>query len=114
MKLAIRVTVFDLSALTNAYVSVLSATGSLLISGASRCDDTRSALRGVIEAGHEVLVVDDDLPLTHEQRDLGGAYIRDVGDERSLRVADVRWRRGGSSRRHRRCHPGRGSANSGD
>src|SRR5438046_2450106 len=34
-----RVTVFGLSGLTNAYVSVLSTTGSLLTSGASRCDD---------------------------------------------------------------------------
>jgi hypothetical protein len=30
-----------LSGLTNAYTSVLSATGSLAISGASRCDDIR-------------------------------------------------------------------------
>ena len=34
------VTVSGLSGLTNAYTSVLSATGSLLISGASRWDDT--------------------------------------------------------------------------
>src|SRR5580700_4424549 len=33
------VTVVGLSGLTNAYTSVLSATGSLEISGASRCDD---------------------------------------------------------------------------
>src|ERR1700733_8464612 len=33
------VTVSGLSGLTNAYTSVLSATGSLEISGASRCDD---------------------------------------------------------------------------
>src|SRR2546427_11763677 len=33
------VTVSGLSGLTNAYTSVLSATGSLLISGASLCDD---------------------------------------------------------------------------
>src|SRR5579875_2660949 len=39
MKLAIRVTVSGLSGLTNAYTSVLSATGSFAISGASRCDD---------------------------------------------------------------------------
>src|ERR1700737_3455832 len=36
IQLAISVTVFGLSGLTNAYVSVLSATGSWLISGASR------------------------------------------------------------------------------
>src|SRR6266566_2158145 len=35
------VTVPGLSGLTNAYTSVLSATGSLAISGASRCEDTR-------------------------------------------------------------------------
>src|SRR5207245_6283566 len=39
MKLARIVTVFGLSGLTNAYRSVLSATGSLAIPGASRCDD---------------------------------------------------------------------------
>src|ERR1700694_3081945 len=38
------VTVSGLSGLTNAYVSVLSATGSLLISGASRCDDMATPL----------------------------------------------------------------------
>src|SRR6478736_7884480 len=41
MKFAISVTVPGLSGLTNAYTSVLSATGSLAISGASRCEDMR-------------------------------------------------------------------------
>src|SRR2546425_13176627 len=39
MKFARIVTVFGRSGLTNAYRSVLSATGSLEIPGASRCDD---------------------------------------------------------------------------
>src|SRR5207249_10043372 len=38
-KLLISVTVSGLSGLRNAYTSALSATGSLLISGASRCED---------------------------------------------------------------------------
>jgi hypothetical protein len=45
MKFAMSVTVDGRSGLTNAYTSVLSATGSLEISGASRCDDMGSASR---------------------------------------------------------------------
>src|ERR1044071_4221280 len=54
------VTVSGLSGLTNAYRSELSATGSLLISGASRCEDIRqvlpSALHGFEQGGGELLV----------------------------------------------------------
>src|SRR5271166_329955 len=44
------VTVSGLSGLTNAYTSVLSATGSLLISGASRCDDMLFCLSVGVQA----------------------------------------------------------------
>src|SRR3954466_11468846 len=57
------VTVSGLSGLTNAYRSELSATGSLLISGASRCEDIsygpfrqRSAVHGFEQPGGELLV----------------------------------------------------------
>src|SRR6185312_11148482 len=72
-----------------------------------------STLRGVVEPGDEVLVVDDDLAFTDQQRDLGGAYIRDVGDERSFGVADVRWLPSGSGRRDSRRHTGGGSSHPG-
>src|ERR1700733_5483544 len=45
------VTVSGLSGLTNAYTSVLSATGSLEISGASRCDDIHLPHRVELAAG---------------------------------------------------------------
>ena len=66
------VTVSGLSGLTNAYTSVLSATGSFEISGASRCDDIAGSLLamrmgdcgdqlpdGVGQPGDEGLVADD-------------------------------------------------------
>src|SRR5215471_10589292 len=45
------VTVSGRSGLTNAYTSVLSATGSLLISGASRCEDISEVLLGSVLRG---------------------------------------------------------------
>src|SRR3954451_25228955 len=70
------VTVSGSSGLTKAYRSEESATGSLLISGASRCDDIGkplSALDGFEQAGGELLV--------------GQRRLRPTGEdvERSLR-----------------------------
>src|SRR5207245_4309442 len=79
MKLARIVTVSGLSGLTNAYRSVLSATGSLAILGASRCDVTN-----LFSCAHffrdeccqpRVLGLDDGLSVHH-----GDLVAADGGD----------------------------------
>src|SRR2546425_771872 len=102
------VTVSGCSGLTKAYVSVLSATGSFEISGASRWDDMRFLLsdgglrlvRGAGDAAHQVGVVDRDLLAAGHDGELAAARIADVGDERPLRRAVVR------RREHLRRHLG--------
>src|SRR5580698_4020408 len=101
MYLAIRVTVPGLSGLTNAYTSVLSATGSLEISGASRCDDIylphwlERARMGVNrwgspdrpdDPGGQVLVAQAGLAGPGEHLDVPGPRVADVHHDRS------RWR----------------------
>src|SRR5829696_2231336 len=81
MKLAISVTWSGRFGLTNAYTSVPSATGSLLISGASRCDDMSATSCCVENPGGEVLVVDDDLPLADQQVDAVAEVVLDVGHD---------------------------------
>src|SRR4051794_15711250 len=75
------VTVSGSSGLTNAYRSELSATGSLLISGASRCDDAvlfPSALSRLEQLGGELLVGERALRATdeHVERALLGVAQR--------------------------------------
>ena len=71
--------------LTNAYTSVLSATGSLGISGASRCEDISLASRRVQDPGHQVAVVDHDLAFSDEQPHLGPSVVVDHGQHRLRR-----------------------------
>src|SRR6266508_2001190 len=66
---------------TKAYTSVLSATGSLEISGASRCDDIASLLRDGDEARDEPGVAARDLSCTDHDDDLALAGVPDVGDQ---------------------------------
>src|SRR5207248_8685335 len=54
--LLIKVTVFGLSGLTKAYRSVLSATGSLAMAGASRCDDMGSPFYSVPRAERDAVL----------------------------------------------------------
>src|SRR4051812_8267200 len=95
MKLPMIVTV--LPALTNAYVSVLSATGSLLIAGASRCDDIPRLLPcRPQQLGHERAVPEHDLSLLDEHPDLAPRRVahvdhhRDALRRREVLVADRR------------------------
>src|SRR5215470_14726931 len=93
------VTVSGRSGLTNAYTSVESATGSLVISGASRCDDipNLTAIVGVRRLlGH--LEVPQQLP------DEGGVAEPDLavaGEDVHLAVGGVR------EVHHERAGPGR-------
>src|ERR1700722_20268884 len=91
----ISVTVSGLSGLTNAYTSVLSATGSFEISGASRCDDIGNSLLamrmgelrgnqlpdGVGQPGDEGLVADDGVARPWEDVELAGRCVPQVHDE---------------------------------
>src|SRR5262245_50417583 len=111
------VTVSGLSGLTNAYVSVLSATGSLLISGASLWEDIRLllAVRGRLEQPlDQCLVAVGDLgrPAHHgdlaavriaDHRDHGllGRRARRVGDLTVLQRSGCRRRSGSDHRRPR-------------
>src|ERR1700760_3419594 len=95
------VTVSGASGLTNAYRSELSATGSLLISGASRCDDMargllrRSAVDGFEQLSGELLVGPRGPRAAGE--DVEGALGR---------VPQGDHQRGGGDRRGRRGLPG--------
>src|ERR1700722_20530665 len=85
------VTVSGLSGLTNAYTSVLSATGSLEISGASRCDDidlphwlerARMDRCGLTDRagdpGGQVLVAQGGVAGPGEHLDVPGLRVADV------------------------------------
>src|SRR6185312_16850734 len=108
-----RVTVRGLSGLTNAYTSVLSAEGSLEISGASRCEDmaepftqlgmnrkasrrgrrcsgTRCASEGPSQSGDELLVGHDDFVTFDHEGDFALLQIVDV---RGHGAIGVRWHR---------------------
>src|SRR6202521_316470 len=77
-----RVTVLGASGLTNAYRSVLSATGSLAMAGASRCDDISLPLRRRgVQAHGEVGVANNEPLRADEERDLAGGEVADVSDE---------------------------------
>src|SRR5262245_13454455 len=81
-----RVTVSGLSGLTKAYTSVLSATGSFEISGASRCDDivvSSSVAGGARQASYEVGVVVRDFLGADHDRDVAGGGVSDVHDQRA-------------------------------
>src|SRR5262252_4652483 len=92
------VTLSGRSGLTNAYTSVLSATGSFEISGASRCEDMADLSgrgEGPGDSGDargEVVVVHDDLLLADHDGDLSGVGVADVRDQR-LGVPTARDRR---------------------
>src|SRR5437899_11336232 len=86
------VTVSGRSGLTNAYRSVVSATGSLEISGASRCDDIPhlfrngarlvagdSARRFVDQCG-KAFVIHRDLPIAGVDRHLTRVYVAQMRD----------------------------------
>src|SRR5215469_14956413 len=96
------VTVSGLSGLTKAYRSVLSATGSLAISGASRCDDMRSALRLLRRRRRSCLEKPPDqirIAVNHllradHHRDLGSGDIPDVEDHRASQ--GYRWNQTGN------------------
>src|ERR1700734_263625 len=79
------VTVSGWSGLTNAYTSVLSATGSLEISGASRCDDIAlpPLPGGAGDPGGQVTVAYPGLGGTGEQLDVAGPQVADVQYERA-------------------------------
>src|ERR1700749_1838768 len=103
MKFAISVTLSGWSGLTNAYTSVLSATGSFEISGASRCDDMANSLLamrmgelrgnqlpdGVGQPGDEGLVADDGVVGSGEDVELAGACGPQVHDEGGAGVGRV-------------------------
>src|SRR6516164_10553298 len=117
------VTVPLFSGLTKAYRSVLSATGSFEISGASRCDDmshlisvladwnreiglarpvTRPLLRRANEASRELGISDGRRARPEVHLDLTGGGIRDPGHQRLTHARDRRVhpsRRLGSERR---------------
>src|SRR5580704_2132015 len=90
------VTVSGLSGLTNAYTSVLSATGSLEISGASRCDDIqlphwlrwgddsgpRGSAGGAGDPGGQVLVAQPGLTGPGEHLDVPRPGVADVHHDR--------------------------------
>src|SRR5437763_15023004 len=82
---------------TNAYVSVLSATGSFEMPGASRCDDTARLPARPQQRGHERLVLEHDRPLADEHLELAGRGIAKVDDEWLARQGQLRLgqRRGG-------------------
>src|ERR1700745_464649 len=91
------VTVSGASGLTNAYTSVLSATGSFEISGASRCDDMCyltahraetltdrrlvSLAAAPIQEPGKVPVVQPGLTVAAEHIDLPGSGVPDVDDK---------------------------------
>src|SRR5438477_448816 len=78
---------FDVSfGSTNAYRSVLSATGSLEISGASRCDDIDSLLRDGAETSDEGRVSTDHLAVADHHDDLAARGIGHVGDDRGSEI----------------------------
>src|SRR5207237_1267341 len=88
------VTVLGSSGETNAYVSVLSATGSLLVAGASRWDDMSCLLLcRARDLRGELTVADGDFAFAGHDRDpvvvyichdwFGGGGAGLVGDERA-------------------------------
>src|ERR1700754_3466671 len=85
---------------TNAYVSVLSATGSFEMAGASRCDDISRFLSACAaqHAGHERLVGEPDLTLAEEDLDLSGGGVGDLDQHRTvvgeLELGGRQWRLG--------------------
>src|SRR5215470_1153258 len=78
-----RVTVFGRSGLTNAYTSVLSATGSLAVSGASRCDDIPNlpSLNGPRQPGGQGGVTEPHLAGPGENLKLSGGSVPQVHHE---------------------------------
>src|SRR5438093_3145466 len=80
---------------TTASTSVLSATGSFEISGASRCDDIASLLRDRDKAGDERGVAAHDLACADHDDDLAFPNVADVGDEGFGAGLDGPLRRGG-------------------
>src|ERR1700733_8850999 len=79
------VTVSGLSGLTNAYTSVLSATGSLEISGASRCDDMRLPHRNRSgQPGGQRGVVNLGPAGAGEDLQLARAGVAEVHDDRGV------------------------------
>src|SRR5262245_17013520 len=96
MKFARIVTVFGRSGLTNAYRSVLSATGSFEMPGASRCDDMgdpplclgvrrvreRSAVGGADDPSCEVGVAMHDLLVPDHQPHLAARALAHVREDR--------------------------------
>src|SRR5882762_6618990 len=97
MKLAISVTVSGWSGLTNAYTSVLSATGSFEISGASRCEDmVPPSTDRAGEPGSEFAVGDQDLTMADHDCELAGLDVLHVHHERlrgrQIRGGELLWR----------------------
>src|SRR3982751_2466741 len=76
------VTVSGWSGLTKAYRSELSATGSLLISGASRCDDMSGLPGGFEQARGQLLVGDGLQRVAREEVDGALLGVADRDDER--------------------------------
>src|SRR5712692_9748900 len=78
-----------MSGRTNAYRSVLSATGSLAMAGASRWDDMSyltprsSRPRRRVQAHGELGVTDDKSVRADEKRDLARGEVSDVRHERA-------------------------------
>src|SRR6266508_6714887 len=94
MYLAMSVTFVGSLGSTKAYTSVLSATGSLEISGASRCDDIASLLRDRDEPGDEPGVAANDLVCADHDDDLALPRVADIGDQRRGAAPDRTLRRG--------------------
>src|SRR5215470_20117635 len=97
-----RVTVSGQSGLTNANTSVLSATGSLAISGASRCDDIPNLplLNGPRQLGGQGGVTEPHLAGPGEDLKLSGGSVPQVHHE------GTGVRRPGGHRRRGRLRPG--------
>src|SRR6516225_4215100 len=123
------VTMLGLSGLTNAYRSVLSATGSLAISGASRWEDITYLALGersvacVEQSVCEARIAEHDFLRSREQADLAGREVANMGDDRFGHRArrHVRDRRLGGRRlgaadgeRRRQARDGRDHAGRGD
>src|SRR5579875_350517 len=97
MKLAIKVTVLGLSGLTKAYRSVLSATGSLEMSGASRWDDISlpplelGAFRSCLwqnsnQAHHKLRIAKNDFLSAGHHTDLARSEIAHMGYQGSTKL----------------------------
>src|SRR5690349_2437251 len=105
------VTVLARSGLTKAYVSVLSATGSLLMAGASRWVDislTPCSAGRVDDSAHQRLVLDRDLALTDDDGELAAAGVAHVGDHRAFGQR-ARRRLGQPDAARQRGHAGHGA-----